>query len=153
MFLTIHTAPPSEMRYVTVGDWEYNFLDPYIANELRIKVTVVSTGNNKYNFLLGVHELVEAFVYGIQEGFTEEAQHRVDDFDINWTSDNMYDEPGDDPTAPYHFAHRFATVVEHMLAFVLGVDWNAYDDKLGEMILQMTNARKQNTTDSTLPGD
>ena len=37
------------------------------------------------------------------------------------------DEPGDDPTAPYHREHCFATAVERMLIAALGVSWADYD--------------------------
>ena len=36
-------------------------------------------------------------------------------------------EPGNNPKAPYHQEHMFASKVERMLANELGVRWNAYD--------------------------
>ena len=39
-------------------------------------------------------------------------------------------EPGDDPRAPYHFAHVFAEKIERLLATELGVDWSAYDKEV-----------------------
>jgi hypothetical protein len=36
-------------------------------------------------------------------------------------------EPGDDPKAPYHREHMFASKVERMLANHLNVNWGAYD--------------------------
>jgi hypothetical protein len=36
-------------------------------------------------------------------------------------------EPGDDPRAPYHREHVFASKIERLLAKQLGVDWTNYD--------------------------
>jgi hypothetical protein len=36
-------------------------------------------------------------------------------------------EPGNNPKAPYHQEHMFASKVERMLANELGINWTAYD--------------------------
>jgi hypothetical protein len=48
----------------------------------------------------------------------------LDKFDKDFDGEG---EPGDDPTAPYHREHVFATKIERMLAEELGIDWDAYD--------------------------
>ncbi len=42
-------------------------------------------------------------------------------------ADIVAGEPGDDPRAPYHAEHAFATAIEEMLAKELGVDLDAYE--------------------------
>ena len=43
------------------------------------------------------------------------------------------EEPGDDPRAPYHREHVYATNVERMLAYEMGVNWDEYGERLDEL--------------------
>jgi len=45
-------------------------------------------------------------------------------FDIQFEGDG---EPGDDPKAPYHRKHQWASRLERMFAAELGVDWGKYE--------------------------
>ncbi len=61
-------------------------------------------------------------------GFLQEA---VNDFDFNFLGEG---EPGDDPDAPYFKEHQFASIIERQMAYELGVDWQAYNKRLDELI-------------------
>ena len=112
MRIIIETIEHKDQRYNTVGDWQF------IGDELIIKVSKLE--DERLEFLVGLHELVEAYlckVYGI-------TSEQVDAFDMAHEDDI---DPGGIPTAPYYRQHLFATVVEHIIAGELDVDWDAYE--------------------------
>jgi hypothetical protein len=116
--IKIETIPHSEQRYDTVGDWQF------IGNDLVIHVS--DMGNNLYEFLVGIHELIEAILckeYSVLE-------QQVDSWDKKHLDSNdpgsiMVDENGE--TCPYYRQHFIATIIERMLANELGVDWDPYE--------------------------
>lgn len=115
--VVIEFVPQSEQRYDTIGDWYYE-----LDGDLTIKVTHDGVGYmgagagavQHYAALVGIHELVEAMlchVRGIPQAL-------VDEFDLSH-SDSC--EPGDDPRCPYRREHRFAMLIEHMVAHEMGL--------------------------------
>jgi hypothetical protein len=54
----------------------------------------------------------------------------VDKFDMAFKGEG---EPGDDPECPYFKEHRFATIIEQLMAHELGVDWQSYNKRLDEI--------------------
>ena len=115
----IEVIPHAGQRYNTVGDW-------YYRNPFALQVRISSLGNEDYEFLIAVHEFIEAYLCRARTISTRD----VDVFDKMWQGPM---EPGDSPEAPYHKEHRFATVVERMLAAELGIDWEKYEFVLGEV--------------------
>lgn len=134
----IVVIPHSTHRYETVGDY---WIKGGLSTEIRVSDCLIAATEDttepynptkvsetvqladRYEFLLAVHELVEAFLCrdaGID-------YHAIDVFDIGYEGDG---EPGDNPAAPYHAQHVIATEIEHRLADVLGVDWDKYDADL-----------------------
>jgi|SRR5215469_1558713 len=109
-------------RYNTVGDW----WSPY-PNRLNIRVSAL--GNEEYEFLIAVHELVEAMLCR----FHSIEERDVDAFDKSFQSHDDISEPGDDPLAPYHREHAFALSIEKLLAQELGVDWDHYEAALAAL--------------------
>lgn len=107
----IAVIPPDRMRYKTVGDWT--------VDGSAIDVTVAAMEDGRYNFLIAVHELIEAFLCH-RDGVT---MQDVDRYDFAHQDE---DDPGLAPAAPYHTQHLAAFAVEILLAGVLGVDWRAY---------------------------
>jgi hypothetical protein len=105
-------------RYDTVGDWR-------IEPDGGVLVVVSRMSDQRYEFLVALHELIEAYLCkhaGISEG-------KVTAFDKAFETARKpgdLSEPGDDPAAPYHDQHKNATVLEVQLAAMLGVDWAAY---------------------------
>lgn len=114
-----------KMRYPTAGD--------YFFKDGVIEVEVFDQKNEDHNFLIAIHELVEEYLTrkrGISETLItafdiEFEKRRLREFDPEDVS-----EPGDDPAAPYYREHRFAMIMEQMMAHELGVDWNDYDKNI-----------------------
>ena len=112
----IHTA--TNMRYDTVGDW-------YVDENGLNHVEVLEMGNEDAEFLIALHELVEAFLCK-KAGVTQE---QVDEFDMSHPDSP---EPGDEPDAPYLQQHQTATKIERLVCEAAGIDWNAHLDFLTE---------------------
>lgn len=112
-----------DMRYETVGD--YYFTDD---NKEILQLDILNTGNDHYNFLIMIHELLEEHCTR-KNGIKEED---IMSFDLKFEKEreeglhDEYEEPGFDESAPYYEEHVFATEVEMMLAFRLGLDWGDY---------------------------
>jgi hypothetical protein len=105
-------------RYPTAGDWQ--------VKPDRLHITVSSMSDRRYEFLLGMHEVIEAYL-ALHAGVSPAA---VDAFDEAYEAKRKKgdaSEPGDDPKAPYHKQHVFAEKIERLLARQLKVDWSAYD--------------------------
>ncbi len=120
MRILIETIPHSKQRYDTCGDWIWEGED-----NLHV---LVSECNSKTEFLVGIHEAIEAWLYSHRIGDQLVAQKSVDDFDMSWDNEEKYDEPGDDPEAPYNREHFLATTVERMLAAGLNYDWTEHEE-------------------------
>ena len=114
--IDIRVIPQEWQRYDTAGDWYFD------GDTLDIAVTGTDLADDE-TFLIALHELVEAHLCR-KRGITAEA---VDAFDKAWIAahpgylDGTEGEPGDDPAAPYRREHRFACLIEHLVAHELGV--------------------------------
>lgn len=117
--IAIITIPHKEQRYETVGDWQYD-----VQNNLEIHVS--DTHDVNLNFLIGLHELIEAHLCK-QSYITQE---EVDAWDKAHDGDI---EPGAIRNCPYYRQHLLATVVERMIAGELDVDWDEYEKALEEL--------------------
>jgi len=125
MKIVIETIPHEDQRYPTVGDWQW-----YSDGNLSIKVSNLSDWRREA--LIAVHELVEVLMCK-QDGVTEQS---VDEFDKNYEANrhpDNFDEPGDDPSAPYVKQHCVATGIERILAANLGVNWKEYEEELDKL--------------------
>lgn len=118
MKIIIETIPHEQQRYTTVGDWFYD-----TDGTLHIKVSALS--DPKREQLIAVHELVEVLCCQ-HAGISQKA---VDDFDKSF-GDNMEEEPGDSPDAPYVRQHCLATGIERILAAEWGMSWKQYEWEL-----------------------
>jgi len=125
MQFILRTVPKEELRYPAVGDW--------IPREDGGEIQVLKIGNEDYEFLVMVHELVEYYLC-YRRGITDE---EVCKFDKEYAKSGKEGEPGDDPQAPYWREHSIATVIERLLATELGINWREYDNtwakKYGEV--------------------
>jgi hypothetical protein len=122
LHIVIETIDHSRQRYPTVGDWQ-------IDKAGNLHITVSKMRDQRYEFLIGMHEAIEAYL-AVHAGISPAA---VDKFDEAYEAKRKPgddSEPGDDPRAPYHFAHVFAEKIERLLATELGVDWSAYDKEV-----------------------
>lgn len=120
MYTVLESA--NVMRYATAGDYEE------IDGAVRIKV--FEQGSEDKNFLVAIHELVEQYLCK-KRGITNKM---IDDFDFKYEEERAEDddtsEPGDAPDCPYKNEHRFAMIVEQMMAHELCVDWHEYDKNI-----------------------
>jgi hypothetical protein len=94
-----------------------------------LHVTVSKMSDQRYEFLVGMHEAIEAYL-AVHAGISPAA---VDKFDEAYEAGRKKgddSEPGDDPRAPYRKQHVFAENIERLLATELGVDWSAYDKEV-----------------------
>lgn len=119
--IIIETIDPDKCRYAahgvdTLGDW---FLDD--EGSLHIQIAPISEFPNDdqdvmcdSGFLIALHELIEAKLC-LSRGITQQS---VDTFDFGFAG---FHEPGDDANAPYRREHRFACVIEHLMAHELGM--------------------------------
>ncbi len=128
------TIPHGEQRYPTAGDW--------LWEKDHLTVFVSETGNDDYNLLLMVHELVEAYLCK-KNGVDEKA---VTAFDMEFEKNRPEwdeEEPGNDPDAPYHHEHMLASDIENYLAAVMQVDWRAYEKAVNDLCKTKTTAPKE----------
>ena len=120
----ILTIPHHWQEYETVGNWKF-------GRNGGLLVLVSDMQNEKYEFLIGLHEMIEAYL--CKKANIKESD--VTAFDIEFEKnrpEGNVDEPGNDPKAPYYHQHLFATEVERALAKALSVDWNIYDKFVNE---------------------
>lgn len=125
MKIVIETIPHKEQRYETIGDWFYG-----VNGEIVIKVSKL--GDDRYNFLVAIHELIEAFLCTSQGILQKDVDAFDIDFELHRTAgDHGYTgEPGDSVEAPYKRQHCIATGVERLLAAELEVDWQTYEERI-----------------------
>ena len=102
------TLKTEDCRFGQIGDWP-SYDD----------IRSIDTGNEQYNFLIQLHELIESQLCKFK-GITAEA---VDNFDKDYKG---IGEPGDDPRCPYRKQHQFATIIEMMVAHELGISFPDY---------------------------
>lgn len=119
--ISISTIEHAKQRYSTAGDWQ--------LGDGTIHVTVSALGQEDYEFLVGLHEMIEAYLCQ-KRGISEQL---VTAFDNLFEAERAAgkhgpeDEPGDSRRAPYGKEHRFATRIERLVASELGVDWSKYE--------------------------
>lgn len=115
-------------RYPTVGDWT---VDLHGTRHFRIS----DMGDADYEFMVLIHEMVEQHLCQ-KRGVTTEM---VDEFDMQFEIEReqgIHDkdaEPGDSPIAPYYQEHQFATKIEREICSYLGIDWDKYNNFIGEL--------------------
>lgn len=94
------------MRYETLGD--------YFDKDGVLIVQISDEVPEDEQFLVALHELVEwklCQLRGISNA-------QIDAFDLAFRDEG---EPGDDPASPYRREHRFAMLIEHLLAHEMGL--------------------------------
>lgn len=134
--IVIKTIPHAKQRYPTVGDYFDGVLvDPTHYNEPARHFRISDMGNPDFEFLVALHELIESHLVQ-KRGISDYAIDAFDkDFEIAREQGLQAKdaEPGDDPQAPYHREHVFATTIEKWVARELGVDWQEY----GEAVMSL----------------
>lgn len=124
----IETILHSDQRYETVGDWQVRH--GFRRSAIFIKVS--SMVNEDYEFLVGLHEMIEAHLC-FKRGITQQA---VDQFDMDYERNRKEgdeSEPGDQPSAPYYKEYQFALKLERLMSDELGVNWDKYEETLNSL--------------------
>jgi hypothetical protein len=119
VFIVAQTIPHAAQNYPTVGDYKTD-------ENGCLTVKVSDMGNRDYEFLVAIHELVEAYLCQ-KRGITDE---EITAFDIEFEAKRRpgdLSEPGDDREAPYGNEHNTATAVERLMCAALGVSWQDYE--------------------------
>ena len=111
--------PHKEQQYETVGDY-------YKFGGMQFRVSKM---NEDAEFLVLMHELTEWYLT-YKRGIKIKD---IDKFDINFEKEremglhNDQEEPGNSKNAPYYAEHKFATMIERLIARELKVNWKEYD--------------------------
>lgn len=123
--IKVMIIPHEAHRYETVGDYWY-------PSEERMELRISDMENEDFEFLVLIHELVEAHLCR-KRGIEEPIIKAFDEaFEAKREVGNE-DEPGFDPLAPYVKEHTFATDIELQIAKELGVDWDEYSKKVNSL--------------------
>lgn len=118
MNIILKSIPHSEQRYETVGDWQE-------LPDGSVVITVSDMGNEDFNALVAIHELVE-YLLCKKRGITDEEVTAFDKAFEEARQPGNTDEPGDQVAAPYFQEHQFASYVETVVAVELGVSLEGY---------------------------
>jgi hypothetical protein len=116
------------MRYQTCGDYFYD-------QDGVLQIRVVELGNEKYETLIAIHELVEERLTK-WKGITEQ---QITDFDLFYEMRRKQGlvpedtEPGFDNNAPYRQEHTFATGIEMMMCAYAGLSWFDYEQEINNL--------------------
>jgi hypothetical protein len=126
--ITMGSIPPVDMRYETVGDWEF-------LPGGHLKITTPDTLDDDSAFLVQLHELVEVYLCN-KRGITDEEVTK-------WDIDHLAHpgEPGEIEGAPYFREHAVANRVEAIVCEELGLSWDTHDDRCGVADGQVTESR------------
>lgn len=116
--INVRTIPNEEQRYETCGD--------YWFEEGRVEIRVSDLGNEDMNFLVALHELVEAWLIK-KKGVSEP---EIVAFDIKHVD---AEDPGSLPDAPYYKQHKIATAIEMLICMELGINWEDYDNAVNAL--------------------
>jgi hypothetical protein len=118
MLTVIETISHLKHRYPTVGDY-------YIEDGIN-KIFVSDMKNEKYEFLVALHEFIEEFLTR-QRGIIEADITKFDEQYEDCRPDGDHSEPGNSILAPYYKEHQFATIIEKLMALELNVNWEDYE--------------------------
>jgi len=131
MKISIETIPHELQRYKTCGDWVF---EP--NGDLNINVSAMK--DERSEIAVAIHEFFEALACR-KARITAEM---VDAFDMNYDSlppyegygyKKKFNEPGEDPRAPYHVQHMQAEQIEMMICRMLGITWTAHEENVNKL--------------------
>ena len=106
----------------SLGDYWRNHKD-------LINIRSLDIGNQDYEFLIMLHEMIEEYLC-TKRGVKEQD---IQAFDNEFDKKALECEPGDDPQAPYYKEHQIATIIERLVAYELGIDWEKYGTDLEKL--------------------
>lgn len=116
--ISVKVIPHKAQAYETVGD--------FLTENGCLIVKVSDMGNRDYEFLVAIHELVEAYLCQ-KRGITDE---EITAFDVAFEEKRQpgdLSEPGDSRDSVYQNEHCIATSVERLMCAALGLSWQDYE--------------------------
>ncbi len=127
--IKIKTISPKKLTYNRVGDWHWE--------DDRLLISVANMKDFRHEWILGIHEIVEAFLCKIA-GITEE---EIDAFDQKHEGKFI-------PGGPGYFQHMLATAIEMVVTSYGQINWQSYEEEIskaekdnGEKTQETENAR------------
>lgn len=118
----ISVVEHSKQRYDTCGDWKFE--------DGVLKIYISDLKDERYNFLVAIHELIEAVLCD-NDGITTE---QVDTYDMNHQDDKLGSDCfSDHPNSPIFLRHGDALSIEWLLARLMNVDWKDYSKRIGDL--------------------
>jgi len=130
MNFVTNIIPLDEMPYRTIADWRFS------KDAKTCYINVADLGDEDYHNALILHETSEIMAL-LRRFSPHEAVKIVDTFDKRFEKnrkDDFETDPGDDPRAPYHIEHGFATGIERTYLASAGRNWKKYEDKISAML-------------------
>jgi hypothetical protein len=97
----VKTINKKDHRYDTTGDW-------WFEPDGTLIVVITESGDFYGEFLIAIHEIIEAVLCKAAKIPSE----LVTSFDI---ANQLLEEPGESPSAPYHHEHIVAIGIEDIL--------------------------------------
>jgi hypothetical protein len=118
--IEITIIPHESQRYDTCGDWQFK------GDTLEIHVS--DLGDERFNTLVVVHELIEAMECKFN-GISEES---VDEYDFKHKDAGSADLDSN-LDAPYYRYHNDSTAIEWLLSRLFEVNWKDYSEKINQV--------------------
>lgn len=117
--IDVQAIPHSQQRYDTCGDYWW------IDGKLVVRISILP--DERMMLAIAIHEIIEAFLCKLA-GIAEPDIVAFDEaYELNRESGTTR-EPGDDPHAPYHIQHSFASAAERIYVAASGLNWQDYED-------------------------
>jgi hypothetical protein len=122
------SIPHIFQAYETCGNYQW-------TDDGILVIFVSEMGNDEYEKLVFLHEYIEASLCHLK-GIKEE---EITEFDIMFEKERSnglhqnFEEPGDDPRAPYRKYHILATMIEKKVCKEMGLDWDVYESKVNSL--------------------
>jgi len=124
MRVNIRFIPHNLQRYETAGDYWFERDD---KDEEVLQIRVSELPDERMMWAIAIHELVEVLICR----WLKVDMAAIDHFDEVYEERRPLgneEEPGDDPRAPYHLQHGFATAAERIYCAAVGLNWKIYTD-------------------------
>lgn len=125
MNISIETIPHDCQRYPTVGDWQFDPVSSVEGNDTLL-INVSSMGNQDSEFLIALHEMVEAYLCR-KAGITDV---QVDEWDMSHLES---EDPGFIEGCPYKKQHDNALWIESIVATMLKVNWGEHCERVDKL--------------------
>ena len=119
------TIPHNFQIYETCGNYEW-------TDDGILVIFVSEMENKKYEFLVFLHEIIEATLCK-DRGITTES---ITTFDMEYEKNRKQgdeSEPGDNPLAPYQREHQFASTIEKKMSEQFSVSWKDYEETINSL--------------------